>query len=97
MIKPGKQQRKQALTPCRGCFLNTTLYSKENRKTRVVPQTLRKASSSLPTSGHLQRVLCEPHSSFLTAQSRHHGAGADFLCSPLQDTGPVVLRNPSSV
>lgn len=61
---------------------------------RAVPQTLRKASSFLPTSARLQRVLCEPRSSFLTAQPQRHGPGADFLCSPLQDRSPGVLKIP---
>jgi hypothetical protein len=56
---------------------------------REIPQSLRKASSSLPTSGHLQRVPCELRSSFLTARPQHHGDGAGFLCSLLQQTDPI--------
>lgn len=62
-----------------------------------VPQSLRRASSSPPTSARLRRVLCGARSSFLAAQSQRHGAGAEFLCSLLQDIGPMSLNNSSSV
>lgn len=99
VLKPGGQSPGQersggrTLHRARG---NARPHSR-GTEARAVPQSPRKVSSFLPTSGRLRRVPCEAHSSFLGARSQHRAAGADFPCSPLQDPGPTVFKDASSV